>query len=101
MTFDETWSRIRGLGPDRDVPKWSSTGRVQGSFTVASVDAQAVLVRSDGINGERRIPKESFANVLEVWDGYRSGVIPRSRVNKITRNSTYILGILHQIEKPS
>ena len=96
--FDEAWRHVRRIAPGQLIPKWSWLGRATGSFVVASTDAESVIVKSEGIDGERRVSRTDFANVFEVWEGYRSGVVPRQRINDITRNSTYVLAILHWAE---
>jgi hypothetical protein len=99
-SFAEEWSRIRLIPAGQEIPHWSVEGRVHGSFNISGVDSDAVIVKSGKINGERRIPKADFQTVFVVWEAYCDGDIPRSHINDLTLNSTYILGILNWIKGP-
>ena len=48
----------------------------------------------------RRISKGDFEKVYAIWSEYVAGNYPRSKMTSLSQNTTYILGIFHQVMRP-
>ena len=79
---------------------WSvAKGYTGGTFKVDDIDRTSVTVSSGNMQMPRRVSKGEFEKLHAIWDTYRSGNYPRSKMLSLSQNITYILSILHLIEQ--
>jgi hypothetical protein len=96
--FEEWWANLPALLPrGTDIRAWSEhSGYTGGTFRFVEIDWDGALVIKSPL---RRISIGDFEMVYKLWPEYRDGIVPRSKINAITVNSTYIIGILHWFDE--
>jgi hypothetical protein len=104
--FLDWWVLLRKhLASGREVGHWSAAkGYLSGSFEAFPGPYVAQeCVRIEGRQRthiyQRLIFPNDFRAVLGLWDDYRDGRIPRSRVDAATKHSTYVVSIVHWLEE--
>jgi len=95
--FDEAWREIRGrLSEGTEVRNWSYDSGYTGTTTrIERLNYDEIVVTGDRTTEPRPVARTGFKKVFEFWDRYRQGLVSRDEIVKISRNSTYILSILH------
>jgi hypothetical protein len=101
--FTVVWGEIRRqLSIGTEIRNWSYDSGYTGKVThIQDKNYDEIVVTSEGINGKRRISRREFEKLFELWDRYRAGHIPRDEIQEVSRNSTYILSILHWLDEAS
>lgn len=97
--FQEWRDRLKTtLKPGTQIHHWSYDDRHQDkTFTVdRAYDDQLVLKTP-----HRYIPWQDFFAILQDWPNYTKGIIPRKKIVERTRHATYVIGIIHWLEKNS
>jgi len=97
MPFDQVWDLLnRELASPTPVVNWTAfSGELErGNFTAQMAGDEVICALSSG--SEIRIPREDFATVHAMWPQYVSGEVPRHAIRDVTRNSKYVISILHQ-----
>ena len=101
--FKDWWALLKThLKPHTQVSKWSAAkGYTTGPFEASPspyVGEEYVQVEGADIY-RRNISQGDFKAVLLRWNEYRDRVIPRSRIEAITKHSTYVISIIHWLEE--
>lgn len=76
---------------------WSAAGNASGFFGVARVAAEGITVQPSTGNS-RLVRRTDFESIFPLWAGYRDGKVQRQALRDRSRNSTYIVSILHWLE---
>jgi hypothetical protein len=97
--FEATWSKIvQRLHPGETIRNWgqarSYTG---GTFQIESVVNSSVTVFGGNMRHPRAISKSDFEKVHAIWPDYCAGNFPRAKMTDLSKNTTYILSILHAL----
>jgi hypothetical protein len=97
IDFETVWDRIhRAAPPGSLVRHWSAAkGYTGGFFRVQQADRSSFTVSGGSMRAPRRVAKSEFARIVAVWEGYVAGSFPRSAMQPLSLNSTYILSLLH------
>ena len=99
-SFEVVWTNIlNGLYKGQVIKNWGYahgfTGKI---FIIHSISKDQIEIDSPTAKTLQRIPKEDFENVYELWSDYISGKIQRTYIsNEISRYSTYVISIFHEI----
>ena len=98
--FETWWNMLSEVRTPLPVPKWSRDSRYQeGLIELVSITADRVVVHvPTAQNPSIKIPRPDFNRVFDRWEGYKLGVVPRSRLRDLTHFSTYIVSILKHFE---
>ena len=99
QNFEDWWECLPNRIPAGTVINaWSQLkDDLPGEFTFKMLDndwSQVVIE-----NPSRNIAKYDFKWVYGFWEEYCRGVLARSKINEGTVNSTYIISILHWLDK--
>jgi hypothetical protein len=101
-TFNELWHEIRQrLSQGQEISNWSYDGQARGVTRIERFNYDEVVVTGENTKEARSVSRNDFKKVFEIWDRYKQGLVPRSEIGKISRNTTYILTILHWLERPT
>jgi hypothetical protein len=65
-----------------------------GTTRIERLNYDEVVVSGDNTTGPKSVPRTEFKRLLEFWDRYKQGIVSRDELQKISRNTTYILSIL-------
>jgi hypothetical protein len=96
-SFSECWAALQGLHPTGMTNAWSVAGRTRSTFEIVSIGVKQVVVKP--ATGElRAISEREFEKVFANWQDYLSGQFSRDGLRSLTRNSTYIITLLHLID---
>ena len=96
---EQAWQQIQSLPIGTHVGHWSVLkGNLSGRFSVVEVTDSAIFVET-GPGTIRRISRNDFDSVAKLWGDYKDGRVTRDALSHITVNSTYILSLLHLIER--
>jgi hypothetical protein len=63
------------------------------------VDGSAIVIRSEQMSKERRVGRGDFEKLFALWHAYNCGTVSRAELGKRSRNTTYVLSILHWREE--
>lgn len=101
--FEDWWVLLKThLKPHTPISNWSAAkGNLIGSFEASPspyVGEEYVKVEGTDIY-QRNISQGDFKAVLRCWNEYRAGVIPRLRINAVTKHSTYVISIIRWLEE--
>lgn len=98
--FEKVWNQITSkLRAGTDLRNWGAArGYTGGSFRVDDVERTSITVSGGDMQMTRRISRGDFEKVCAVWDDYRAGNLPRTKLSPVSRNTTYILSILHMLD---
>jgi hypothetical protein len=90
-------SRVK---PGQAIQNWSvAHGDLPASFTVESLHRDRIEISSSGIKrGPRTVYKSDFENLARSWREYKKGTVPRHLLRDASKNSTYIISLLHLID---
>src|SRR5277367_5004681 len=104
--FVDWWILLRKhLESGTQIDHWSAAkGYLSGSFEAfPGPYISHECVRTEGRQRthiyQRLILPSDFRSVLDLWDDYRDGRIPRSRVDAATKHSTYVVSIIRWLEE--
>jgi hypothetical protein len=94
--FEEAWDDIqRRLPKGTQMKNWSYDGHARGTTRIDEIYYYDIWVSGQGTTKSRKVTREDFKKVYEIWDGYKQGRIGRDKISDLSRNSTYIFTILH------
>jgi hypothetical protein len=93
--FISVWFSILGRIVGQTIEHWSVTERAKGSFTVVSCSPDHIGIVSPTITRIRRVSKTEFARIFWMWDDYIKGAVSKGELARLSRNSTYVISILH------
>ncbi|HET7881760.1 MAG TPA: hypothetical protein VFL55_12805, partial [Acetobacteraceae bacterium] len=80
------------------VRNWSAAkGYTGGTFKIDDVDRTSITVSGGEMRVPRRVSKGDFAKLYAVWDAYLAGNFPRSKMQSLSQNTTYIISVLHAV----
>ena len=101
--FEDTWADIQRRLPVREsIQNWSADkGYTRGRFRITDVEPSSVTVEADGTSVPRRIAKREFQMIFADWPGYWVGTVRQSSLRDKSKNTIYILSILHWHETSS
>ena len=101
--FEHIWADLQGRLPVRErIQNWSADkGYSGGRFRIKNVEPSSVTIEADGTSVPRRITKSEFQMIFADWPAYRLGSVRRSALQDKSKNTTYILSILHWHETSS
>jgi hypothetical protein len=96
----EIWVGVRNnLSSNQAIPNWTAyRGYLGDAFEVAKVDDEHLEIESPNAENLIRVSREDFENVWKLWSGYKSGKVQRQEIRDQTRNSKYVISILHWME---
>jgi len=96
---ESVWATIQSrLKPGTKIRNWSKfSGYLKGSFTVSAVGPDSIEVDSPGARNIQTVERQEFEKVLAIWDHYLAGDVPRHKIRDMTRFSTYIISVIHQV----
>lgn len=81
------------------VQHWSKdSGDLDGRFKVEEVLTGRLEISSKQIRGRRRIRRADFEAVAAEWPAYVAGRTLRRHLRDSSRNSTYIISLLHWLD---
>jgi hypothetical protein len=97
----KAWLKVsENVWPGYRIQKWSaSRGDIEGDFIITRLNDDSLAIDSPSAKNTQIIPKSEFCHVAEYWEEYKLGMLPRNKVSDMTRYSTYIIGILHWLDK--
>ncbi len=81
------WSAEKG-----DLSRW---------FTIEGVEENRIVVAGAGLTKPRSVYQADFEKVARLWPEYKQRRVPRQEVRNESRNSTYIISLLHWLEERS
>ena len=98
LGFESIWLKLQTqLQEDQEIRRWSQLrGYTGGLFRIYAVGDDFVKVELD--TSIRHIPKKEFEKVYDIWNAYKSGLVPRHQLRDITIHSTYIISIFHYLK---
>ena len=101
--FEYMWADIQSRLPVRDfIQNWSADkGYTGGRFRIKDVEPSSVTIEAAGTRVPCRITKSEFQKIFADWPAYRLGTVRRSVLGEESKNTTYILSILHWHETSS
>jgi hypothetical protein len=99
-TFNEIWGDIRTrLAEGMEIRNWSYDHGYTGNLTrIERLNYDEVVVTGDRTTRPRSVARADFQKVFEFWDRYKQGLSSRDDIQNVSRNSTYIISILHWLE---
>jgi hypothetical protein len=104
--FSDWWGLLKNnLEPRTPIRHWSAMkGYLSGSFDASPgpyISHECVQIEGPRQTHiyQRLIFAGDFRRVLDVWDDYRAGQIPRREIDRLTKHSTYVLPIIHWLEE--
>ncbi len=99
QSFEAVWAKLqRSIVPGDTIRNWSRhSGYLGNDFTIHAVTDRFVEIDSPGASNVQHIARAEFARVHEHWDAYNARMFARSTLRDITRFSTYVISILHQV----
>ena len=101
--FEDTWADIQRRLPVREsIQNWSADkGYTRGRFRITDVEPSSITIEADGTSVPRQVAKSEFQKIFADWPAYRAGPARRSVLRDKSKNTTYILSILHWHETSS
>jgi hypothetical protein len=79
-----------------EIPNWSYDSGYTGKVScIEGLNYDVFIVTGEKTSEKRRVTRRDFQKVFELWDRYKEGHIPRDDIQALSRNSTYIISILH------
>ena len=101
--FEDMWADIQRRLPVRErIQNWSADkGYTGGRFQIKDVEPSSITIEADGAPVPRQVAKSEFQKIFADWPAYRVGTIRRSALRDKSKNTTYILSILHWQETSS
>jgi hypothetical protein len=95
-TFEDVWNDIqRRLPKGAEIPNWSYDGRAHGTTRIDEIYYYEIWVSGQNTAKSREVKRGDFQKLHEIWDRYKQGHIRRDEIGNLSRNSTYIITILH------
>ena len=101
--FEGAWADIQARLPVRErIQNWSADkGYTGGRFRITDIEPSSVTIEANGMSVPRRIAKSEFQMIFADWPAHRVGTARRSVPRDESKNTTYILSILHWHETSS
>jgi hypothetical protein len=101
--FEDTWADIQRRLPVREsIQNWSADkGYTRGRFRITDVEPSSVTIEGDGTSVTHQVAKSEFQKIFADWPAYQVGTARRSVPRDESKNTTYILSILHWHETSS
>ena len=95
--FEDLWADIQRRLPVRErIQNWSADKGYTGErFQIKDVEPSSVTIEADGTSIPRQVAKSEFRKIFADWPAYRVGTIRRSALRDKSKNTTYILSLLH------
>ena len=99
--FEDMWADIQRRLPVRErIQNWSADkGYTGGRFQIKDVEPSSITIEAGGTSVQ--IAMSEFQKIFTDWPAYRVGTIRRSALRDKSKNTTYILSILHWQETSS
>jgi hypothetical protein len=106
-TFNVIWSdltaRLRSAMVSEasfDIPNWSNDKGFTGNISrVEAVNYDEVVFIGERTTEPRRVSRRDFKKIFEdYWERYKQGTVSREELVRASRNSTYIISVLHWLE---
>jgi hypothetical protein len=96
QTFDEVWQDIQlRLSVGLELPNWSYDGRARGTTRIDEKYFYEIWVTGPKTSKSRKVTRNDFKTFYELWDRYKQGQLGRGEISDVSRNSSYIIAILH------
>jgi hypothetical protein len=94
------WSDLQRTLKCQTFGNWAvASGDLDSSFNVVGVYPDRIEVTSAGIQGApRKIARSEFERVARLWPKYRQGGVQRQSLRDTSKNSTYIITLLHWLD---
>jgi len=101
--FEDLWADIQRRLPVRErIQNWSADkGYTGGRFRITDVEPSSVTIEADGTSIPRQVAKSEFRKIFADWPGYQAGTARRNVPRDKSKNTAYILSILHWRETSS
>jgi hypothetical protein len=100
MEFENLWSKLKSkLRPRTIIPNWTADGGYfGGTITIVELSNDAVEVELSTAKNHQLVGKSDFEEVWQIWESYNAGKFKRGQITPLTRNSKYVISILHWME---
>ena len=94
------WARVqRELSSQEIVRNWTQAkGYLGDSFKITSITQRSIQVEAPSALNLQNISERDFKEVYALWRGYLKGEVPRKAFMPLTRNSKYVISILHHLK---
>ena len=99
--FEGAWADLQGRLPVRErIQNWSADKGYTGvRFQIKGVEPSAITIEADGTSVQ--IAKSEFQKIFADWPGYQGETVRRNEPRDKSKNTAYILSILHWRETSS
>lgn len=100
MEFENLWSKLKSiLRPRAIIPNWTvDGGYFGGTITIVELSDEAIEVEVPTAKNIQVVKKTDFEEVWRIWESYNAGEFKRGQMTRLTRNSKYVISILHWME---
>ena len=101
--FESTWADLQRRLPVRErIQNWSADKGYTGErFQIKDVEPSSITIEADGTSVPRQVAKSEFQKIFADWPAYRMGTARQNVPRDKSKNTTYILSILHWQETSS
>lgn len=101
--FESTWTDLQRRLPVRErIQNWSADkGYTGGRFQIKDVKPSSITIEVGGTSVPHQVAKSEFQKIFADWPAYRVGTVRRSALRDKSKNTTYIVSILHWRETSS
>ena len=100
MELEALWFKLKSnLRPRTIIPNWTvDKGYFGGTITIVNLSDDVIEVEVATAKNNQMVRKADFEEVWQIWENYKSGEFKRGQMTPLTRNSKYVISILHWME---
>jgi len=97
--FTEVWRDIRTyLKPRMEIKYWGkSRGSSGKKFVIKSISNNCIYCDPPNAKNTQPVPRQDFEATWELWEDYMAGKVQRQYFTELTRFSSYIISIFHNL----